>query len=116
MAMSTPSSLKPNEPLRTRARKPDRGGEGAKEYRPSQFRHRGRDRLPVRLAVGARLLIAAENQDGKIDSEPDEDGAETDRDHVQLAEDEKADGQADQAGKQQGESHARQAEAIGENR
>src|SRR6266550_2746428 len=40
------------------------------------------DGCPMRFAVAASLLIAAENQNGKIDAQPNQNGAESDRHHV----------------------------------
>src|SRR4051794_675582 len=57
-------------------------------------------------AVIARLLITPKDKDREINSEPDQDRAKTDRDHVELAENENADRERDETTKQERESHA----------
>ena len=56
----------------------------------------------------ARLLVTAENQNRKINSEPDEDRAESDRDHIKLVENQKTGGERDKAAEQKRESHSKQ--------
>ena len=56
----------------------------------------------------ARLLVTAENQNREVDSEPDEDRAESDRHHVELVENQKTGGERDETTEQKRESHSKQ--------
>ena len=68
----------------------DRRGQGAEKNRAAEFRDGFLDRRGVRGPFVPRLLVTAENQNREVDPESDEDRAETDRDHVELAENEQA--------------------------
>ena len=68
------------------------------------------------LAVVAGLLVAAENQDGEIDAETDEDRAEPDRHEIQLVKNQEANGQRDDAAKEQTQAHSQQRQPAPETR
>ncbi len=110
MAMRTPSWVNPGELARSSARKPTAVVRApkimARRRPPGRLAHGFR---PL-LALVARLLVAAINKDGEIDAQPDEDGAEADRDHVQFAEDENTGGESDQAAEKQRDAHAKEGE------
>ena len=84
----------------------NRGGESSEKNRASEILDRFADRAGVIAAVVPRLLITAENQDREIDSEPDENGAEADRDHVEFPKNQHPGGECDQTAKQERESHS----------
>jgi hypothetical protein len=66
--------------------KADRRGERAEEDRAAEISNRLVDSCGVVEAVVACLLVATEDEDREVDAEADEDRAEADRHHVQLAE------------------------------
>src|SRR5262249_45210298 len=80
----------------------------AKENRPSKFRHRSRDGLLMRFAIGARLVIAPDGENRKIDSEPNENGAKADTDHAQPPEKKLAGSKPHETGEKKAKRHARQ--------
>ena len=53
----------------------------------------------------ARLLVTSENQNGKVDSQSDQDRAEPDGHHVELVENQQAGRERHQAAEQQGQTH-----------
>ncbi len=83
----------------------DRGGERAEENGAAELGDRFCNRRGVLTPFVSRLLIAAEDQDGKIDTEADENGAHSDRHHVELVEDEETGGERDEATKEERKSH-----------
>src|SRR5947209_20285882 len=56
----------------------------------------------------ARLLIAAVDEDGKVDPKSNENGAKADRHHIELTKDEEATGERDEAAKQKGKTHPKE--------
>ena len=65
-------------------------GKRAKKNRAAKFCHRCGDCLLILLAINARLLVAAEDQDREVDTKSDQNGAETDRDHAECPENQQA--------------------------
>ena len=53
----------------------------------------------------ARLLVTAKNQNREVDSQPDQDRAESDRHHVEFMKNEEAGRERHQTAKQQGQAH-----------
>ena len=108
IAIRTPSCVNPAEPLSINARKPTAVVSAPKKM--------ARPRLAIasptaRGMIGAfiaRLLVTAENQNREIDSEPDQNRAESDRHHVEPVENQEADRERDQAAKQERNPHADQ--------
>ena len=98
-------SARPGEHQRQKA---DRGSKRAKKNRFAKIFHRFAHGRGMILAVITRLLVTAENKDREIDSEPDEDRAEADGHHVELAENQEPGGQRDEAAEEQRNSHAEQ--------
>jgi len=82
-----------------------RSGERAEENGAAELGDRFCNRRGVFNPFVPRLLIPAEDQDGKIHAEPNEDGAHSDRYHVELVEDEEPGGERDEAAKEERESH-----------
>src|SRR5215203_3432737 len=80
--------------------KADRGGKRAEKDVPPEILDRQRDRFRVIFAIVARLLITAENQNGEVDAETDEDRAKTDRHHVELAKNQESGRERDEAAKE----------------
>src|SRR5581483_3702059 len=76
------------------------------ENRASKFCYRCCDCLTVRLSIGARLVIAPDRENRKVDSQPDQNRAETDADHAESPEKELPESQSNQAGEQKANSHA----------
>src|SRR5437867_7914289 len=60
--------------------------ERAKENRASKFCYGSGDGLLMRFSVAARLVIAPDGENGEIDAEPDENGAEAHADHAEPSE------------------------------
>src|SRR5262249_38078156 len=83
----------------------NRGGERAEEDGAAEPAHGSGDGVVMRFAVTARLLITSEHENGEIDAEPDQNGAESDGGQVQALENENADGEGDKTGKQKRKAH-----------
>jgi hypothetical protein len=73
--------------------KTDRGRERAEEDRAAQIFYRDGDGGAVIVAVVTRLLVASENENREIDPESDEDGAEANRHHIELTENQQPGGE-----------------------
>src|SRR5262249_60431873 len=66
--------------------KPPRRSKCAKKNGPSKFRHRSRDCLLMRFAIGSRLVIASDGKNCEIDTKADENGTKADANHAESAE------------------------------
>ena len=75
-------------------------GKCAKKNRAAKFCHRRSDGLLIFLAIKSGLLVAAEDQDRKVDAESDQNRTETDRDHAQPSEDQQPGCKCDQTREQ----------------
>ena len=89
------------------------GRERAKENSASKFCHRGGNSLVMRFSVGARLVIAPDDENGEINAEPDENAAEADADHAEPSEQELSKRERDQTTEEKanGRAHERQPSA-----
>src|SRR5947208_561556 len=94
--------------------KTDRGRERAEENGPAEALDRVAYRCRMIFAVVARLLVAAENEDGEIDSETNENRAEPDSHHVELAKNQETGGERDETAEQERNSHSEQGQPAAE--